>query len=35
MRVAELESSPVEGVESALEEAKGLVTELGEAFKFS
>ncbi|NJR41997.1 MAG: hypothetical protein HC767_04410 [Akkermansiaceae bacterium] len=35
MRVAELESAPVEGVETALQEAKGLVTVVGEAFNFS
>jgi hypothetical protein len=34
MRVAELESTPVEGVEAALEEAKGLLEELGIAFNF-
>lgn len=35
MRVEELESMPVDGVQSALAEARALVTELDEAFNSS
>lgn len=35
MRVEELESTPVDGVETALHEAKGLVEEVQDAFSFT